>query len=427
MRREWLATGLAVVTVFGSISPSWSVNPPKAGYLCKKVGKIQTFKGKTFTCVKSGKKVIWRLEATKSAAPAPAPVLTGSPSPTPIPTPTITPTPTPTLAPTPSPSPTPASSPTPLVTPKSFADLYENRKGVSFAAWKKSSDIMARSKPKVGALEIHTGPNTTPFFDDYLSAVSLVSRLFPGRLEPSKNLIIRYNYQDLAWAEKLTKEKLTPDDYANLQRNEQNQLVGSNCDAATRNCRGSKKQTETSTGLAIILQGVEKSLNPFDSTANSRFKTGMLEAHEYFHALQRIPIMGKTQIWPHAWFREGSAEWVQNMAINYNDFQKYNEFLRLDCTPICLRLTESQIIEFFETSKENYTPPKFDRWLNYSLSGHVIEALVAIKGPDTLLELYEQMGKKLSFEQAFKETYGVEWSYALPILAKTVYANLNGL
>jgi hypothetical protein len=51
--------------------------------------------------------------------------------------------------------------------------------------------------------------------------------------------------------------------------------------------------------------------------------------------------------------------------------------------------------------------------------------LVALKGPDTLIDIYEQMGKRLSFDQAFKNTYGVEWSYALPILAKTIHANLN--
>jgi hypothetical protein len=39
--------------------------------------------------------------------------------------------------------------------------------------------------------------------------------------------------------------------------------------------------------------------------------------------------------------------------------------------------------------------------------------------------MYEEMGKRLSFEQAFKNVYGVEWSYAVPILAKATYANLK--
>jgi hypothetical protein len=135
--------------------------------------------------------------------------------------------------------------------------------------------------------------------------------------------------------------------------------------------------------------------------------------------------MGKTSVWPHAWFREGSAEWVQNIAVNFNDYKTYRDFLAINCENNCSRLSEGDIVEFFESSKENYTPPKFDQFLNYNLSSLFIEALVALKGPDTLIDIYEQMGKQLTFEQAFKATYGVEWSYALPILAKTIYANLE--
>jgi hypothetical protein len=43
-----------------------------------------------------------------------------------------------------------------------------------------------------------------------------------------------------------------------------------------------------------------------------------------------------------------------------------------------------------------------------------------------VIDIYEQMGKRLTFEQGFKNTFGVEWSYALPILAKSIYANLKG-
>jgi hypothetical protein len=39
--------------------------------------------------------------------------------------------------------------------------------------------------------------------------------------------------------------------------------------------------------------------------------------------------------------------------------------------------------------------------------------------------MYAQMAKNISFAEAFKNTYGVEWDYAIPILAKTIFANLN--
>jgi hypothetical protein len=55
----------------------------------------------------------------------------------------------------------------------------------------------------------------------------------------------------------------------------------------------------------------------------------------------------------------------------------------------------------------------------------VIESLVALKGPDVMLDMYVEMGKGLTFDQAFSNLFGVEWSYAIPILAKTIYANLN--
>jgi hypothetical protein len=179
-------------------------------------------------------------------------------------------------------------------------------------------------------------------------------------------------------------------------------------------------------GTSVIFQGVQNSDNPNDATGKIRFYSGMLEAHEYFHALQRIPIMGKSQVWPHAWFREGSAEWVQNVAIHYQDFNSYKEYLRLDCAYECQKRSETDIVEFLQTAKENYLPPKFPQWLNYSLGAYIIEALVALKGPDTLIEMYAQMGNRITFDQAFKNTYGSEWDTAIPILAKAVYANLKG-
>jgi hypothetical protein len=399
-----IAAKICVVVLAGSLLTATSASGAvKQGVICKKAGITSTVNGLKFTCIKSGKKLVWSKGVpVKKAAPGPVP--------TSEPTPTATPKPTPTA--------------TPIVLPTSFEDLYENRKGISLAAWQKSSNIIKATTSKAGTLEILTGPNTKPNFDDYPTPVSLVSRLFPSRSEPTKTIVIRYRYVDIEWAEATLRSKLTPEELTRLNFNEGGKTITGRCQNELKNCYGAMQQT-TLSRVSLIIQGVPNEENTNDPTARARFGTGMLEAHEYFHALQRIPIMDKTEVWPHAWFREGSAEWVQNMAVNFNDFKSYELFLGSDCGYSCVRLSEANILEFLEKSKENFTPPGYDQFLNYSLASRFIEALVAIKGPDTLIDIYEQMGKRLSFDQAFKNTYGVEWSYALPILAKTIHANLN--
>jgi hypothetical protein len=363
----------------------------KPGKTCKSLGQTSTSSGLKLTCIKSGKKLVWSKGVIVKKA-----------------TPTLTPSP----------------KVEPIVLPTSFENLFERRNGISLAAWQKSSAVIKASKNKSGTLEIFTGPNTKPNFDDYPTPIGLVSRLFPSRSEPVKTIVIRYEYVDLEWAETTLRSKLTAGEFTHLNNNEGGKAIAGRCDASSRNCKGAMQHT-TMAGLNLILQGVPNEEDKNDPTGKFRFGSGMLEAHEYFHALQRIPIMDKTNVWPHAWFREGGAEWVQNMVVNYNDYKSYQDFIAADCAYSCTKLSEADIVEFLENSKENYTPPKFDQFLNYSLASRFIEALVALKGPDVTIDIYEQMGNRLTFEQAFKNTFGVDWNYALPILAKTIYANLK--
>lgn len=388
----------------------------RAGSTCTKAGVTATSAGKKYTCIKSGSKLVWNKGvAIQKITPPPIPTA----SPTPIPSPTFAPSPTPT------PTASPTSTPEQISLPTSFEDLFEKRKGISLAAWQKSSEVIKANKSKAGSLEILTGPNTNPYFDDYPLAVSLVSRLFPESKEPARTIIVRFKYVDLGWAEATLKSKLSAENWTWLNNTENGKVVSRQCDESLKNCMGAMQQSIFTSGLSIILQGVPNTDNPNDATGKLRFNSGMLEAHEYFHALQRIPIMGKTNVWPHAWFREGSAEWVQNMAIFYNNYSTYKEYLKLDCYYDCPKLTEADIVEFLQTSNENFFLPKFQQFLNYSLGSRFIEALVALKGPEPLIGMYAEMGKGLGFADAFKNVYGVQWSYAIPILAKTIYANLE--
>lgn len=42
-----------------SLVPAYSATPPKAGAACSKQGVTKTYQGKKYTCVKSGKKLVW--------------------------------------------------------------------------------------------------------------------------------------------------------------------------------------------------------------------------------------------------------------------------------------------------------------------------------------------------------------------------------
>jgi hypothetical protein len=89
----------------------------KAGAKCTKAGTTATAAGKKFTCVKSGKKLVWNKGFAIKAAPKPSPNPVFKPA---------EPTPTPTPAPAPQPSAS-STQPPKLLTPleKLNADIYQ--------------------------------------------------------------------------------------------------------------------------------------------------------------------------------------------------------------------------------------------------------------------------------------------------------------
>ncbi|MBU6243141.1 MAG: hypothetical protein KGP06_03680 [Acidobacteria bacterium] len=103
--RRWLSIVLTLILGISLAGASHAATP-KAGGPCTKAGLAVVSGGKKFTCVKSGKKLIWDkgLVITPVAAPTP------TPSPTPVAAPTPTPSPTTTSYSSPSATPTPSAS-----------------------------------------------------------------------------------------------------------------------------------------------------------------------------------------------------------------------------------------------------------------------------------------------------------------------------
>ena len=77
--------------VLSSILSTPAFSAVKAGAACTKTGSTSTSSGKKFTCIKSGKKMVWDkgvaiVYAKPTPAPVPTPAQAASPSPTPTPT-----------------------------------------------------------------------------------------------------------------------------------------------------------------------------------------------------------------------------------------------------------------------------------------------------------------------------------------------------
>jgi hypothetical protein len=127
---------LASLLLLAPLTPTFSAIPPKAGSVCSKVGITKNYNGKKYTCVKSGKKLVWNKGVVIKVA---------TPTPTPTPSPTPSPTPTPTPTPTPSPTPSPAPN-------------------YSLTDFKQSEDVANPSECKLrDARTIKTQPNNSGF------------------------------------------------------------------------------------------------------------------------------------------------------------------------------------------------------------------------------------------------------------------------
>ena len=377
----------------------------KAGAACSKAGAVSTSAGKKYTCVKSSKRLAWN-KGVPIAVVKPTP--TATPSPIPIPTPTPTPVTTPIPTPTPTPTVVYPDAPT------SFDDLIANYKGISYAAWSKSSAAITASNDVAPIFKALTGPRTTLAFKNPASAFDLVARLYSGYKSTSDMTVLSFAYDDRDWAQEQMKQ---------LQPNSTWGWITFTACATRATCWGGGMFTDAkASGLLVLTTEV----------LDDNHTSGTLEAHEYTHAVQqhqfgRPTVWPETSDWPPSWFREGQATFSQNAAIYYQSFDLYSKNRKATSEGLYRNstITSQWIQDYFVINPPSSWFSQYESWRQYDLGAMLIEVLTALKGPSSTMELWKLSGTGLKFNEAFEKVYGTSFEKALPIISKAIALELG--
>ena len=390
---------LLTIVILGSLlTPQFSFAAVKAGASCKKVGTTATFSGKKFTCVKSGKKLVWNKGV---AIAAPRPTVTPTPDPEPNPTPTATPTPTPTSAPIVEKAPT------------GFNDLVENYRGIPTVVWNEAQKLAEVGTVK-SSFTIEIGPNTKiqQGLDDPRVYLEQASRLWSKFNQAQSTKIFLFNFQDLAWAQQknvaLGGSWFKPEDLAG------NCSSPSSCGAFGGSYRG----------VGQIFMGVPiRDYLPF----NLGFVRGTY-VHEFSHVVQYSQFASQPTLNGYStlpcWFSEGQPQ-VPGQALGFTTLSDYKLSRDSSFSQPAGALgdySQDSILKFYSlagVSKDGLCAPSIRQRI-YDVGFMTVEALASIKGIESTMQVVAGVSQGLTFNQSFEKVYGISWNEAAPILAKVV-------
>ncbi len=365
--RKIISIAIAGALLVAGIAAPAQAAAPKAGAACAKAGITQVVKAGTkttkFTCVKSGKKLVWNKGVVTIAAPAPKPIASGEPNPA-------------------TPSPTP--EPTKDAASASAAEAYKasgwakptDSASVAAAATKSFAEYTA-NKRQDATINVVAQTGTPQYWIDWIKqGVTLIATTFeyPKLTGPYTGFVAK----DVAWL-KVEFAKVYGQQAA---------------EGRAGSFEGAPARGGSDTGV-WNLAFIEKE----NLITNDPFGMKQTPAHEFFHSVQERAVGSCVPCGTPQWFWEGPATFVGTQAAGQLGFNKYtdarNWMLERTKNPGTIKLKLSEV-----TENNGQMDP-------YGIGAIATEFLVANVGMAKFVGIYSQIGRAKTFEEAFKASTGV--------------------
>jgi hypothetical protein len=348
-----------------TLIPVSSFSAPRVtpGSACKVLNQKVVYANKTYSCIKSGKKLVWN----KGVAVKPTPTPTPSPTPTPIPS--ATPTPTLTI-------------PYPGV-----LDIERN-------LYLKMDAIVKEWAPYLSALEnnkikmISENPTHLRNEENRLSAevsLEILGKMLPRMVSPTY-----YMYETAEWADK--------------------QMALACPNLVGQNPAGTRAGAQVGCGKLVIVN-LNGWMNNNAGIDGSWFES----AHETFHIGQFVGALVGTDpsysvSYPYhpAWYREGSASTFGGLVRSLMSKGKYNygDLNRFEKSPV----SYSDCNKAWTYWQQNNNATGFSELAQceYGLGRRMTDYLVAWHGGVAgILRNYEYVAQGKTFDEAFKLAHGI--------------------
>jgi hypothetical protein len=371
---------LAALTVLVLVSlPLQASAAVKAGATCTKAGITSTVNSIKYTCVKSGKKLVWD-KGVKVVTPK------HSVTPTPTPTVTATPTPTPMVTATPTPTPTPTK------TFNSLWEKYDLTKPTSVDEVIKKSTDNFKSYTSV----VRNSEQEIKFFAQTSVDETLITWVKDG----STYVARRFAYPKL------------PSTFSSIIAIDKTWLEATYLSAGFP-ANKAKGQAEGFCGGAPACGSADSNLWNYsailknNSMVNDKAGLAQTPAHEFFHAIQGILANGNGADAAGSrvpnWYWEGPAMFVGQETAGVLGFADYLTLGRPSMTnrykngnPINRTSNLSEI-----RANDGVIDP-------YAIGFAATEFLVSQVGIEKMLNVYAALGQGKSFDLAFKQGTGIE-------------------
>ena len=372
--KRYISIGLALVLQV-SILTTPAFSAPKAGAKCSKVGSTSTNSSKTYTCIKSGKRLIWNKGVSKSTATK--------------------------------------STPVPVPVPVEIAISIDNLdlKGVPQKAYENVEAVL-KTRPRTTYTPIFLlgpGVNQTRV-DQEIGGLNRAIDLWQPYFLPDKFQVVYVVLGDEEWLENKSREMglssmVPPGDTWTIW------MKKSNCSFA---------MAGSGNGIPTFVQCLGR---PY---GGGNRQTG---PHEYTHLFQEgVGQISKAYQIP--WYTEGSASFF-GWTLGFYPYQATSSE-RIDWLNNLYRnmgpeaksdLSSKDLVKFKSRMRSLNREADNSR-TSYWAGGLATEVLVALYGFDKFVDLTKNLASTSSMSDLLMKTYGFDEDYFYEKLAPYVWAHL---